>query len=110
LGDEILFGSVITDEKYLLSLHSTDKFDLAPDRLHRGDSARIDYLHLGLAREERRDPEVVQRCFQHNVVGTEFLCPHYWVQGIRLLGCAPKLIGEAGGINVESSCGGHLVA
>ena len=87
-----------------------DKFDLAPNRLHHGDPARIDYLDLRLTREVRGDPQFVQRSFQHNVVATEFLRPHYWVQGIRLLGCAPKLIGEADGINVESSCDGHLAA
>src|SRR6266404_1676472 len=54
--------------------------------------------------------KIAQRGFQHHVVGTEFLPPHGRVQGIRLLGGAPKLIGEAGGLNVESSCGGHLVA
>jgi hypothetical protein len=75
-------GPAIADEKYPLSLHSMDKFDLAPNRLHHGDPARIDYLHLRFARKEGRYPEVVQRSFQHNVVGTEFLSPHYWIQGI----------------------------
>ena len=46
-----------------LSRCSRVKFHLAPDGLHDGDAARIDYLHLRLAREERRDPEVTERRF-----------------------------------------------
>jgi len=39
-------GPGIADEEYPLSLHSMDKFDPAPNRLHHADPARIDYLHL----------------------------------------------------------------
>src|SRR5881394_486057 len=43
------------------SLRSRDKFHLAPDGFHRGDPARIDYLHFGLPCEEGRHPQVAER-------------------------------------------------